>query len=104
LDRDYREIAKKYMLPVDKELRNTNVDFPIEEARLRNIWYPLMTAAAATAGYGWSLRHEVVSLVLTFLMMLLNKDLAYRCSFTSPMSPWECAPSLFHGIKSATNS
>lgn len=61
LDRDYKTIARLHQLHVEKGQRAPVADLPIDEARLRNIWWPLIIAIGGTAGYGWSLRYKVVS-------------------------------------------
>ena len=65
LDRDYRKTATKYNLSVEKQRKSTTAGFPIEEARLRNIWYPVLISIGGTAGYGWSLNRGVVSVPLS---------------------------------------
>ena len=66
LDRDYQATATKRGMPIERRLGNTVSGFPIEEARLRNIWYPLSVATAGTIGYGWALRYRAVSLLSHF--------------------------------------
>lgn len=60
IDRDYRLTAKKYGLAVDKTHGDDLSRFPIEEARLKSVFYPLAINNAALVGYGWSLQTRAV--------------------------------------------
>lgn len=35
--------------------------FPIERARYRNIWYPVIISSVCIVGYGWALHTRTVS-------------------------------------------
>ncbi len=98
LDWDYQTTAKKHGMPVEKRLRN-RVCFPIEEARLRNVWYPLTFATAGTIGYGWTLRYQSVSLThhLTGSRAGLISYSANHDTINTSIWPWRCDSSLFHG-------
>jgi hypothetical protein len=73
LDRDYKIVESRYKVQHGIEegsnmtVKN-NPDFPIERARLRNIWWITILFIGATIGYGFSLssKHIVIPLVLQF--------------------------------------
>src|SRR5450432_1474314 len=46
--------------------------FPIERARYRSIWYPVIISSACIVGYGWALHTRTVSQV--FLIRLKSAD------------------------------
>ena len=96
LDRDYRRTAVRYGLPVEKKYRSTLTDFPIEEARLRNIWWPLLTAAGSTVGYGWSLKHEIVSSLVSLSDSKPTNALAHRHSIDNSICIRDHRPNMFY--------
>lgn len=61
MDRDYRFKEREYRslhdLPEDYKLPKKNLpdDFPIEHARLRNIWWIVTLFILSTSIYGWTL-------------------------------------------------
>lgn len=61
IDRDYRIVAEKYGLPVEKSKGDNLAHFPIEEARTRGAFLPLGAATVATIGFGWVLQARTVS-------------------------------------------
>jgi MFS family permease len=75
LERDYKIIESRYKAEHDIEQDpklscKQNSDFPIERARLRNIWWITLLFIGATIGYGFSLpgKHIAVPLVMQFLV------------------------------------
>jgi hypothetical protein len=75
LDRDYKFIETRYKTTHNIEEDTTvslkhNSDFPIERARLRNIWWITFSFIGATIGYGFSLstKHIAIPLVMQFLV------------------------------------
>lgn len=60
LDRDYRYMAKKCGREVSVRAGDDITTFPIEQARLRSIWYLIIVSGSATAGYGWALQVKTV--------------------------------------------
>lgn len=60
LDRDYRLIAQRHNLPVDKVRGDNLLTFPVEKARLRSAVIPIVVTAATMIGYGWSLHFHAV--------------------------------------------
>lgn len=97
LDRDYRSTRREQGLSAQVQPAMTSLDFPIEKARLRSVWYPLAIAIVGTAGYGWSLRRRVVSSSFLSKWVPLTKRLAYCRAFDSPIHSWQHAPSLLYG-------
>jgi len=77
LDHDFHVTETNYRrdhnIPSDAELgvkkaRGALLDFPIERARLRSMWWHILIFIATTAAYGFSLStHLVVPLLLQFL-------------------------------------
>jgi hypothetical protein len=75
LQRDYKitesSYRKEYNITDDSipSLKH-NSDFPIERARLRNIWWITLLFTGATIGYGFSLsgKHIAIPLVMQFLV------------------------------------
>jgi MFS family permease len=61
LDRDYRLTAHKHGFSTDQLNLTGMTIFPIAQARLRSISYPILTAIATIAGYGWCLEKKSVS-------------------------------------------
>ncbi len=61
MDRDYHLVAKVHGLTVDKVKGDDLSKLPLEEARLRSIWYPIAIAVITLAGYGWALHVKAVS-------------------------------------------
>jgi hypothetical protein len=75
LDRDYNTIERRYKashdIEKDPKLKfKHNSDFPIERARLRNMWWVTLLFIGATIGYGFSLpsKHIAIPLVMQFLV------------------------------------
>ncbi|KAH9205326.1 major facilitator superfamily domain-containing protein [Leptodontidium sp. 2 PMI_412] len=75
LDRDYKIIESYYKSGHNIEEDSTlsfkhNSDFPIERARLRNIWWISLLFIGATIGYGFSLsgNHIAIPLIMQFLV------------------------------------
>ena len=63
LDWDYRDIARRNNITVDKTKNQDMLQFPIEKARLRRTAYFLSIAAAAMLVYGWTLHKKYASSV-----------------------------------------
>lgn len=75
LDRDYKIVESSYKAAQTIEDDSTlsskhNSDFPIERARLRNIWWITFLFIGATIGYGFALssKHLAIPLVMQFLV------------------------------------
>lgn len=61
IDRDYRIVARKHGLPIDKVGADDLSRFPIEEARMRSIFVPTFLAMLSMIGYGWAVHYHAVS-------------------------------------------
>ena len=61
IDRDYRIVARRNGLPVEKKKGDDLTRFPIEEARTRSTFLPLSIAMVAIIGFGWVLQAQTVS-------------------------------------------
>lgn len=87
IDRDYRHTAKLNNFTIDQVRGDDLSRFPIEKARLKSFFCPLIIGSIAIAGYGWSLvaktvghpfvvgherlnrsKHASVPLVIQFIM------------------------------------
>jgi hypothetical protein len=60
MNRDYRIVAGENNFVIDEVRGDDLSTFPIENARLRSIWYPLTIVVVSIAGYGWALHAEAV--------------------------------------------
>lgn len=60
LNRDYRITAKAHNFVIDEVRGDDLSKFPIEEARLRSVWYVIMLSAACISGYGWAVERKMV--------------------------------------------
>lgn len=61
MDRDYRFIARKNNIVINKTSGDDLTSFPIEKARFRTIWYSIGASGLCTIGYGWSVHFEAVN-------------------------------------------
>lgn len=75
MDYDYKLIERRYRekngIDADVPLNKKDlVDFPIEESRMRNIWWIVCIFILATALYGYSLRLDIlpIPLILQFFI------------------------------------
>lgn len=59
LDFDYRLTARQVGIRIDRVSGDDIKQFPIEKARLRSIWYFIISAALATMGFGWGVQKKV---------------------------------------------
>ncbi|CAG8957533.1 hypothetical protein HYFRA_00010399 [Hymenoscyphus fraxineus] len=57
---DYKRTAKDHDFVIDKIAGDDMTRFPIEKARYRSIWYPILISSACIAGYGWALHTHVL--------------------------------------------
>lgn len=64
LNYDYSRTAKEQGVDVDVAREDCLDDFPIEKARLRNVFYLIGLNTIATISYGWALHRRVASLHL----------------------------------------
>ncbi|KAI0151726.1 multidrug resistance protein [Xylariaceae sp. FL1272] len=70
LDEVYRRSRAKLGLSTDMARGDDLDTFPIEKARVRVIWIPMLIIAASTIAYGWVLQlrvHIAVGLILQFI-------------------------------------
>lgn len=72
LDKNYRRVAHKHNIPIDRK-RATNIRaFPIERARLEVIWAPLIVGSCSVLVWGWILHahtHLAVPLIVMYVMI-----------------------------------
>lgn len=61
IDHDYRTIAKRHGLAINKVSGDDLLQFPIEEARMRSVFTPTVLSLAAVIAYGWLVDKGVVS-------------------------------------------
>ncbi|KAK6356648.1 hypothetical protein TWF718_000988 [Orbilia javanica] len=75
IDRDFKSVAKKAGIEVDRKKLDDMSRFPLEKARLKSIWYVMGLCIAAIIPYGWALSrkpHVAVPLVLQFIIGASN--------------------------------
>ncbi|KAI8959201.1 MFS general substrate transporter [Daldinia sp. FL1419] len=71
IDWNYRRIAKKLGVSIDRKRGNDLKGFPIEKARLQLVYPLVMVGAVVYIGFGWALHYQVhvaVPLVLSFFI------------------------------------
>lgn len=68
IDRDYRVVAKAHGLPINKVAGDDLLHFPIEEARMRNVFIPTLLALFAVLAYGWLVDKHTVSGIVGMLL------------------------------------
>jgi hypothetical protein len=64
IDRDYRKTAESHNLPIDRIRGDDLRTFPIEQARLRSVFVPLIAAVLSVIGFGWALENHTVGLAI----------------------------------------
>jgi MFS family permease len=64
IDRDYRKTAESHNLPTDRVRGDDLRTFPIEQARLRSVFVPLITSVLSVIGFGWALENHTVCLAI----------------------------------------
>jgi MFS family permease len=60
IDRDYRKTAELHGLPIDRVRGDDLRTFPIEQARLRSIFAPLVVSVISVIAFGWALDKRAV--------------------------------------------
>jgi hypothetical protein len=93
VDRDYRITAAAAGFTINKRKGDDLINFPIEKARLRSIWYFMGLLIACTVGYGWSIETKTVSADICstpwgFTWLTQNSHAAYGCASSSPVLQW----------------
>lgn len=71
-------MAKARGITLDTEAGDDIVTIPVEEARIRSIWYAMLAVISATIGFGWSVEYKVhlsVPLVMTFICGIANNGI-----------------------------
>jgi hypothetical protein len=75
VDWNFRRLAKKYGLEIDKQKQQDISDFPIEQARLQVVVPTVALAAASNVAYGWvmvaqtSIAGPIILLFLTTFLL-----------------------------------
>ncbi|KAK6337728.1 hypothetical protein TWF696_001208 [Orbilia brochopaga] len=70
VDRDFRIVAEREGIQVDRKNMTDMAKFPLERARLRSVWCSMIVYIIAIVPYGWALQHDAhvaVPLVLLFI-------------------------------------
>lgn len=71
LDWNYRRIAKKMGITIDRRRGDDLSKFPIESARIQPLYPALLLGAGAMIGYGWTLHYETsVAAPLIFIFLV----------------------------------
>lgn len=82
-DYDYRKTAVAHGFTINKVSGDKLIDFPIEKARLRSVWYYIFISSTSTLGYGWALQvraHLSVPLIMQFLVGLAVTGIFNVCN------------------------
>lgn len=61
IDHDYRVTARAHGLPINRVSGDDLTNFPIEEARMRSIFAPALSALVSVVVYGWLVEKKTVS-------------------------------------------
>ena len=61
LDRDYEKTARRFGRPIDKVRGDNLANFPVEEARLRNVLLPSCMCVISVVAFGWVCERKLVS-------------------------------------------
>jgi len=61
IDRDYRKTAEMHGLSIDRVRGDDLRTFPIEQARLRSVFAPLIVTVISVIAFGWALDRRTVS-------------------------------------------
>ena len=80
MDRDYKIIARKNNLTIDKRSGDDLRTFPIQKARYRSVWWFIGLTGLCTIGYGWSLQARAVRTHAPSLKCLPSTDYDYSIS------------------------
>ena len=74
LDRDWRIVERKYIDVGNTKPKGPSdlVNFPLEYARTRTTWYPLIAFWVSGAGYGWTIQYTVNLAVPLLLQVILG--------------------------------
>ncbi len=71
MDYDYQRTAAQVCIEVDLVRKTDLLNFPIEKARFRSMWWIVAVGAVAMGAYGWVLEkkvHPSVPLILQFIL------------------------------------
>jgi hypothetical protein len=83
MDRDYKRAEVRYRtskgLAADAEIKNeTHPDFPLERARLGQVWWMLLLFCISTGVYGYSTEwHIAVPLIMQFIGKHSNTSITH---------------------------
>ena len=73
LDRDWKIVEAKYIRNGGKKPKSPTdlINFPLEHARTRTVWYPLVSIWLCTIGYGWTIQYSVhIAVPLIFQIVI----------------------------------
>ncbi|KAH7052372.1 putative MFS transporter [Macrophomina phaseolina] len=98
LDKNYRRVAHKHNIPIDRK-RATNIRaFPIERARLEVIWAPLIVGSCSVLVWGWILHahtHLAVPLIVIFIGgAMLSGAMSMLISLLIDLYPYRSATAM----------
>ena len=74
LDRDWRIVEQRHIEAGNKKPKGSTdlMDFPLEVARTRTTWYPLIAFWVCCAVYGWIIQYNVNLSVPLILQIILG--------------------------------
>lgn len=95
LDWNFRRLAKKMGMPIDRKRATDLKDFPLEKARVQVTWPLVAVGDAALLCYGWTLEQNAnlaAPLVLQFIMGLTLTG-AFNCNSVMLVDLYPLSPS-----------
>ncbi|KAH7370028.1 major facilitator superfamily domain-containing protein [Rhexocercosporidium sp. MPI-PUGE-AT-0058] len=93
IDRDYRLTAGLHRLSIDRVRGDDLKTFPIEKARLRGVFAPLIIAVGTVIAFGWAVdreTHLAVPLIIPFISGLVLQS----CFNTTNILPVDINPDV----------
>ena len=92
LNEAYRNTRAKRGLSTDKLAGDDLDNFPVEKARLKVVWVPMLVTAASILAFGWVLHYHKVGIIsyIQRLGLTFFSILPYRSS-CNPLQEWGCS-------------
>lgn len=75
LNRAYKRTKIKHGLITDNDVGDDLDTFPVEHARLQAIWIPLVVTVLSVIAFGWTLHHQLVSLIPFMILNIASGEL-----------------------------
>jgi len=74
LDRDWKIVEARHIAAGNRKPKGPVdlLDFPLEQARARSVWVPLVLSWVCFAGYGWTVQYNVNLAVPLILQLIIG--------------------------------